>query len=132
MRRAVLLTLAVLAGGCGGGDRQPAPARAVMTERFPVTQPDFVATFVPERTGKEIGDLTLKVVETPGVRLAETDYEARVVRVLVTPGLDPAGRDRVRAGIGALPGIATVEPGSTASKKADPDKRARRVTPLLD
>ncbi|MCI0545965.1 MAG: hypothetical protein L0027_01625 [Candidatus Rokubacteria bacterium] len=45
------------------------------------------------------------------MRLAETDYEARVVRVLVVSGLGATERERVRTELSALPGIASVEPG---------------------
>jgi hypothetical protein len=77
-----------------------------MRERFPVAEADLVARVEPATTGPETGELMLQVMEVPGVRVAETDYEAKLIRVLV---LRDADRGKVRDDLAALPGVAGVE-----------------------
>jgi hypothetical protein len=108
MRRFLLplLVAGAVLPACGGSDAPTPPERAVMRERFPVAEADLVARVEPATTGPETGELMLKVMEVPGVRVAETDYEAKLMRVLVFPDAD---RRKVRDGLAALPGIADVE-----------------------
>jgi hypothetical protein len=93
-------------GACGGSEAQPPMERVAVTEHFPVMAPDLVARVGPARTGPETGELTLRIMDVPGVRLAETDYEAGIVRIIVSSDVDGP---QVREALAALPGIVAVE-----------------------
>lgn len=114
MSRRLLATLALVVGSaslvaCGGSDgsaARPASERVVVTERFPLAKADLLARVVPDASGPQTGEITLRAVEVPGIRLAEADYEAKVVRVLLATNADPG---RVRDALASIPGIASVE-----------------------
>ncbi|MGH9036114.1 MAG: hypothetical protein ACRD0O_10145 [Acidimicrobiia bacterium] len=77
-----------------------------MTERFPLAEADLLARVMPDASGPQTGEITLRAVEVTGVRLAEADYEAKVVRVILA---DRADVSFVRDALAAIPGIASVE-----------------------
>jgi hypothetical protein len=102
--------LAILLGGCTG-DRSE-PEVAVVTEAYPVERFDLVAT--PEATlaNPELRGLAQGLVDVEGVRLTEADYEARLVRILVEPGLGQTERARLKARLESWPGVAGVRSAS--------------------
>lgn len=94
---------------CSGSAPVAETRRERVIHRYPLQSVDFVATVEDGLEAAAVRRMADELLGVPGVILTEADYEGRVLRLVVDPGLSTPEREGVRRQVAARPGIARID-----------------------
>jgi hypothetical protein len=77
---------------------------------YPISHFDLIVKLAPGGADGDVRKAAATVADIDGISVAEADYAARVIRLVITPSMAPADQQELRKKVAAVPGITSVSP----------------------